>query len=151
MRNFSPQGYDRLSLSPMTNRVNLSFLKGKKAQRTWLILVIAWAFIRAILIRNFFGRYGVNPWAYFVVDLTSAIPYAIYSGRAIINFIDKDWADFRKNGLLAAIFFYIPDIYVLIYAKELPSSLLIGFLATIAIFSIFAIFGLRKDVHKGEK
>jgi hypothetical protein len=135
----------------MTNRVNLSFLKGKKAQRTWLILVITWAFIRAIFINNFFGKYGVNPWTYFVVDLTSAIPYAIYSGRAVINFLDKDWADFRKNGLLAAIFFYIPDIYVLTYAKELPSSLLIGFLATIAIFSIFAIFGLRKDVHKGEK
>jgi hypothetical protein len=135
----------------MTNRVNLSFLKGKKAQRTWLILVITWAFIRAIFINNFFGKYGVNPWAYFVVDLTSAIPYAIYSGRTVSNFIDKDWADIRKNGLLAAIFFYIPDIYVLIYAKELPSPLLIGFLATIAIFSIFAIFGLRKDVHKGEK
>lgn len=135
----------------MTNRVNLSFLKGKKAQRTWLILVITWAFIRAIFINNFFGKYGVNPWAYFVVDLTSAIPYAIYSGRAVINFIDKDLAELRKNGLLAAIFFYIPDIYVLIYAKEVPSSLLIGFLATIAIFSFFAIFGLRKDVHKGEK
>lgn len=135
----------------MKNRVNLSFLKGKKAQRTWLILVIAWAFIRAIFINNFFGRYGVNAWAYFAVDLTSAIPYAIYSGKAVINFLDKDWAELRKNGLLAAIFFYIPDISVLIYAKKVPSSLLIGFLITIAIFSIFAIFGLRKDAHKGEK
>jgi hypothetical protein len=29
----------------MKNRVNLSLLKGKKAQRTWLILVIALAFV----------------------------------------------------------------------------------------------------------
>lgn len=134
----------------MKNRVNLSFLKSKKAQRTWLILVIAWAFIRAIFINNFFGRYGVNAWGYFAVDLTSAIPYAIYSGRVVINFLDKNWLKFRRNGLLAGIFFYIPDIYVLIYAKEVPMSLLVGFLITIIIFSIIAIFGLLRDMHAGD-
>lgn len=135
----------------MKNRVNLTFLKGKKAQRTWLLLVIAWACIRAIFINNFFGKYGVNAWAYFVVDFASAIPYAIFSGKAVINFLDKNWIEFRKNGSLGIIFFYIPDVYVLIYAKEVPASLLIGFPITIAIFSIIAIFGLRKDIHKGEK
>jgi hypothetical protein len=135
----------------MKNRVNFSFLKNKNVQRTWLLLVIIWAFIRAIFIRNFFGEYGINGWAYFGVDLTSAIPYAIYSGKAVVNFLDKDGDKFRKNGVLALIFFYIPDVYVLIYAKEVPSSLLIGFLVTIAIFSIFAIFGLRRDFHEGEK
>lgn len=135
----------------MKKTVNLSFLKGEKAQRTWLFLVIAWAFIRALFIRNFFGKYGVNAWAYFVVDLTSAIPYAIYSGKAVVNFLDKNRGEFRRNGLMGLIFFYIPDVYVLVYAKEVPSSLLIGFLITIALFSIFAIFGLRKDIHKGEK
>lgn len=135
----------------MKNRLNFSFLKSKNAQRTWLLLVITWAFIRAIFIRNFFGKYGINGWAYFVVDLSSAIPYAVYSGRAVVNFLDKDGGKFRKNGVLGLIFFYIPDVYVPIYAKEIPSSLLIGFLLTIAIFSMFAIFGLRKDIHEGEK
>ena len=131
--------------------MNFSFLKGEKAQRTWLFLVIAWAFIRTLFIRNFFSQYGVNAWAYFVVDLTSAIPYAIYSGKAVVNFLDKNRGELRKNGLLGLTFFYIPDVYVLVYAKEVPSSLLTAFLITIAIFSIFAIFGLRKDIHKGEK
>jgi hypothetical protein len=135
----------------MSNKVNLSFLKSKKAQRTWLLLVILWAFIRAIFIGNFFGKYGVNAWAYFVVDFASAIPYAIFSGKAVISFLDKNRIEFRKNGFLGIIFFYIPDIYVLVYAKKVPSSLLIGFLITIAIFSFIAIFGLRRDIHRGEK
>ena len=134
----------------MTNRVNLSFLKGKKAQRTWLILVITWAFIRAIFINNFFGKYGVNPWAYFVVDLTSAIPYAIYSGRAVIDFLNKDWLSIRKNAILGFIFFYVPDIYVLIFAKKVPFSLLVGFLISIVIFTSIAIWGLRRDIGKGQ-
>jgi hypothetical protein len=134
----------------MKNRVDLAFLKGKKAQRTWLTLVIVWACIRAIFIRNFFNKYGVNGWAYFIVDLGSAIPYAIYSGRVVINFLDKNWAEIRKNGLLTAVFFYVPDIYVLTYAKEVPMSLLFGFLISIAIFTSFTVFGLRRDIHKGD-
>jgi hypothetical protein len=135
----------------MKSRVNLSFLRDKNAQRSWVALVIAWAIIRSIVIRDVFGNYGVNGWSYFAVDLCSGIPYAIYSGRAVINFLDKDWLSTRKNGLLALIFFYIPDLYVLIFAKQVPFSLLIGFLISIAVFTSFAIWGFRQDISKGGK
>lgn len=133
----------------MVSRANLSFLRDKNAQRSWIALVIAWAVIRALVIKDVFGDYGINGWSYFAVDLGSGIPYAIYSGRAVINFLDKDWLAIRKNGLLALIFFYIPDIYVLIFARQIPFSLLIGFLISIAIFTIFAIWGFRRDISKG--
>ena len=133
----------------MVSRANLSFLRDKNAQRSWIALVIAWAVIRAVVIKDVFGGYGINGWSYFAVDLGSGIPYAIYSGRAVINFLDKDWLAIRKNGLLALIFFYIPDIYVLIFARQIPFSLLIGFLLSIVIFTIFAIWGFRRDISKG--
>ena len=129
---------------------NLSFLRDKKAQRGWLLLVMAWAVIRAVVIKDVFGNYGINGWSYFIVDLSSGIPYAIYSGRLVINFLDKDLKSTRKNGLLALIFFYIPDLYVLIFAKQVPPSLLIGFLISIVVFTIFAVWGLRRDIEKGE-
>lgn len=134
----------------MKNGANLSFLRDKNAQRGWLALVIAWAIIRAVVIKDIFGVYGVNGWSYFAVDLCSGIPYAIYSGKAVINFLDKDWVAIRKNGFLSLIFFYIPDIYILIFARQVPTSLLIGFLISIAVFTIFAFWGLRRDVEKGE-
>ena len=134
----------------MKTRANLSFLKDKKAQRTWLVLVIVWAVIRAVVIKDVFGSYGINGWAYFCVDLGSGIPYAIYSGRLVINFLNKDWLEIRKNALLAFIFFYIPDIYVLIFAKKVPLSLLVGFLISIVVFTLIAIWSLRRDVSKGE-
>ena len=135
----------------MSSKPNLSFLRDKNAQRSWIALVIAWAVIRAVVIKDVFGDYGINGWNYFVVDLCSGIPYAVFSGRAVINFLDKDWASIRKNGLLSLIFFYIPDIYILIFAKQVPFSLLIGFLISIAVFTSFAIWGLRRDVEKGGK
>ena len=133
----------------MSSKAKLSFLRDKNAQRSWIGLVIAWAVIRAVVIKDVFGDYGINGWNYFVVDLCSGIPYAIFSGRAVINFLDKDWVSIRKNGFLALIFFYIPDIYVLIFAREIPTSLLIGFLISIAVFTTFAIWGFRRDVENG--
>lgn len=135
----------------MKKGVNLSFLRDKNAQRGWLALVIAWAVIRAVVIKDVFGDYGINGWSYFAVDLGSGIPYAIYSGRAVINFLDKNWLAIRKNGLLSLIFFYIPDLYVLIFAKQVPFSLLIGFLISIAVFTSFAFWGFRRDISKGIK
>ena len=129
--------------------MNLSFLRDKKAQRGWLVLVISWAIIRAIVIRDVFGSYGINGWSYFLVDLSSGIPYAIFSGRAVINFLDKDFSSFRKNGLLTLLFFYIPDLYILIFAKQVPFSLLVGFLISVAIFTALAVLGFRKDIKKG--
>jgi hypothetical protein len=134
----------------MKSRANLAFLRDKKAQRSWLALVIVWAIIRALVIGDVFGDYGINGWIYFLVDLGSGIPYAIYSGKAVINFLDKQSRLFRKNCCLALLFFYIPDLYVLIFGKRIPDSLLIGFLISVAIFTAFAILGFRKDINSGQ-
>ena len=132
----------------MSLRVKLSFLRDKRAQRTWLALVLAWVVIRTLVIRDVFGGYGVNPWIYFLIDLASAIPYGILSGRAVVNYLDKNWGSLRKNGSFALFFFYMPDMYVLSTAEEVPNSLLMGFLLSIVIFSGFAVYGFRRNVKR---
>ena len=135
----------------MNLRVKLSFLRDKRAQRTWLALVLAWVVIRTLVIRDVFGGYGVNPWVYFLIDLCSAIPYAILSGRAVVNFLDKNWISFRENSFFALFFFYMPDMYVLTTAEEVPTSLLMGFLLSIAVFSCFALYGFRRNIKKAAR
>lgn len=132
----------------MNLRVRLSFLRDKRAQRTWLALVLLWVVVRTLVIRDVFGGYGVNPWAYFLIDLVSAIPYGILSGRAVINYLDKNWVSFRKNGFFALLFFYMPDMYVLSSAQEVPNSLLMGFLLSIVIFTGFAAYGFRRNIKR---
>jgi hypothetical protein len=88
---------------------------------------------------------------YFLIDLCSAVPYAILSGRAVVNFLDKNWVSFRRNGFFALLFFYMPDMYVLSTAEEPPTSLLIGFLLSIVIFSGFAVYGFRRNIKKVAK
>jgi len=132
----------------MTSRLNLGFLRDQRTHHTWLALVLAWASFRAMVINKFFGHHNVNAWAYLVVDLASSVPYAVYSARAVVKFLDKSWLELRRNTLLAALFFYIPDIYIFIFARTVPTSLYVGFGITIIIFSVVAFLSLRNDASK---
>lgn len=127
---------------------SVAFLRNKHAQQVWLALVIVWACFRAFAINKFFGEHNVNPWGYLLVDLASSIPYALYSSRAVISFLDKAWAQLRRYVILSAIFFYMPDVYVFIFARTVPRSLYVGFVVTIIIFSILAIISLKRDAKK---
>lgn len=128
--------------------MNVSFLRDKRMHYAWLILVLAWAGFRAVVINRFFGDHKVNAWGYLAVDLASSIPYAIYSARAVVNFLDRYWVVFRRNVIFAAIFFYIPDIYVFIFARTVPTSLYVGFGISIIIFSTLALLSLKRDASK---
>lgn len=114
----------------------------------WLLLVLAWASFRAVAINKFFGDHNVNAWGYLIVDLASSIPYALFSARAVVNFLDRDWIAFRRSVILASIFFYIPDIYVFIFARTVPTSLYIGFGISIIIFSTLALLSLKRDASR---
>ena len=135
----------------MNERSSFTFLRDKRTHYLWLLLVLGWACFRALAINKFFGDHNVNAWGYLTVDFAASIPYALYSAKAVVNFLDKSWGTFRKNLSITAISFYIPDIYVLIFAREVPTSLYIGFAISILIFSALAFFTLKRDALKEKK
>jgi hypothetical protein len=135
----------------MSSKMNLSLLRDKRTHYAWLLVVLAWACFRAVALNKFFGAHNIHAWTYLVVDLLSSIPYAIYSSKSTVNFLDKDWQRFRKNVLVTAISFYIPDLYVNVFARTVPKSLYLGFAFSICIFSGLAFLSVRRDISKINK
>jgi len=123
-------------------------LNTQLASRIWIALVILWAIGRAIFVKELFGSHGVNGLIYLVVDLLSSIPYAIYSARLVVSFISHDFKDSYKNMFATAFFFYIPDLYILIFARKVPAGLYAILFVTITLFSLFAIWAIARDVRK---
>jgi hypothetical protein len=132
----------------MNKENRLWLLKDKRTQGVWLVLVLGWAIFRAVAINKFFGEHNVNSRNYLAVDLASSVPYAKYSARAVVNYLDKDWRTFRKSTAITVLCFYIPDLYVLVFARMVPRSLYLGFGISITIFSLIALIGFRKDISK---
>ena len=86
-----------------------------------------------------------------MIDLLSSIPYAHYSANLVISYLDKEWDNARKNFLLTAIFFYVPDIYIFTAANKIPRPLLIGFIVSVLIFSTIAIVGIVRRIKDGRQ
>ena len=129
----------------------LDLLRTTSAKRTWFFLVLAWALIRTIAVKDFFSAYGIHPWIYLLIDLLSSIPYAHYSANLVISYLDKKWDNAKKNFLLTAIFFYVPDIYIFTAANKIPKPLLIGFIVSILVFSTIAIVGIVRRIKDGRQ
>jgi hypothetical protein len=125
--------------------------KQKIATRIWVVLVILWAIGRAFFVKHLFGSYGINGGIYLAVDLASSAPYAIYSAKLVISFLGHDLKGVYRNILLTAFFFYIPDLYILIAARQVPSNLYLILFLTISIFSTFAIGAIARDVRRKRK
>jgi hypothetical protein len=133
----------------MKSRAEL--LRSATAKRTWVFLVLAWAIIRTIAVKDFFGQYGIHPWAYLAIDLLSSIPYAHYSANLVITYLDKEWANTQKNFAFTTIFFYVPDIYIFTEANRIPKPLLAGFVISVFIFSTIAGYGIVKKIKDGRQ
>ena len=129
----------------------LDLLRTTSAKRTWFFLVLAWALIRTIAVKDFFSAYGIHPWIYLLIDLLSSIPYAHYSANLAISYLDKKWDNAKKNFLLTAIFFYVPDIYIFTAANKIPKPLLIGFIVSVLVFSTIAIVGIVRRIKDGRQ
>ena len=131
--------------------IRANFLRSAGVKRTWIFLVLTWAIIRTIVVKDFFSEYGIHPWIYLSIDLLSSIPYAHYSANLVISYLDKNWITTRKNFFFTAIFFYIPDIYIFTAANRIPKQLLTAFVISVLIFSAIAGYGILKKIKDGRQ
>ena len=132
-------------------KIRVDSLRTAGAKRAWVFLVLAWAIIRTIAVKDFFGQYGIHPWIYLVIDLFSSLPYAHYSANLVISYLDKEWTKTQKNFVLTAVFFYVPDIYIFTAANRIPKPLLAGFAISVVIFSAIAGYGIAKKIKDGRQ
>ena len=126
----------------------LALAQARATKLIWGALVLAWSLFRAVAIRYFFKRYGINFWAYLAVDLATSIPYAKYSADLVVSFLKKDRRGMRRATLLTALFFYLPDLYVITFARQVPASLWSGFALSMAFFSGLAVVQIRENLRK---
>src|SRR6187402_2735200 len=86
---------------------------------TWAVVVVAWSLIRAVVVWAGLSQYGVNPWAYLVIDLASAGIDAITTPKFVLALIDGKYHEAVKWGTFTLFAFIIPDVYIFKTTHEL--------------------------------
>ena len=125
-------------MTPANSRVATRRL----VERLWVILVIAYGAGRAIVVWKALGQYGVNPWIYLALDVTSSWPYAVATARLVTSVIDREFSRAKSWGGLAAITFLIPDLYILAVARDVPTEVYVIIIAIISLLALLAMLSL---------
>ena len=132
--------------------MKISWLENTRHQhlveRIWIVLVVVWGCIKAIVIRDVFGKYGINTWVYLAIDLAIAIPYALSTARFVIFGLEKKWNKAWPYGIAAIVFHFIPDIYILAGTHSVPKRIYLIFGITVVIFSYLGYRNIRGQIKK---
>jgi len=107
-------------------------------ERLWVVGVVAWGLGRTVIVWETLGGYGVNPWVYGAIDVVSSVPYGLATARVVENLIDRDRVTALRWGVVAAVTFVLPDLYIVIAGRHMPVvvyvvlALLVVLLGTLA-------------------
>jgi hypothetical protein len=131
-------------------QVNISrWLKSEKQQqlveRWWIAIVIAWDILKTFAVDKTFSKYGVNPFVYFAIVISIAVPYAICTAKMLFAIVINHWRKASIYGGIALILHFVPDVYILLTAKSVPKTIFDSFIFIIAVFTVF---GIREVVRK---
>lgn len=117
-------------------------------ERLWILIVIIWGCIKALVIKDVFGKYGINTWIYLSIDLGIAVPYALSTARFVIYGLEKKWQKAWPYGIAAIIFHFIPDIYILAGTHSVPKIIYFLFALTVIGFTYFGFRNIRSQIKK---
>jgi hypothetical protein len=130
----------------------IGWLKSEKqrqlVERWWIAIVVVWDIFKTFLVDETFAKYGVNPYIYFIIVITIAVPYAISTAKMLFAIIANKWRRALSFGAVAVTLHFIPDIYILATAQQVPRSLFDSFVVMIVIFTIFAVHGVVSKVRE---
>jgi hypothetical protein len=131
------------------NHSPATLLRRRRLSNTWAGFVVSWSFIRTLLVWAAVGDYGLNPWIYLAIDLSCSIVDAITTPRMVLNFIDERYRSALWWGLIALAVFIIPDLYIFLCTRTLPTKLIVLICTIIGATLTIGIAGVIRKIHRG--
>ena len=121
----------------------------RRLSNTWAGFVVGWSFIRTLLVWAAVGDYGLNPWIYLVIDLSCSVVDAFTTPRMVLDFIDARFRAAAGWGSIALVVFLIPDLYIFLGTRTLPTKLIVFICVIIGSTLLVGIVSVTRRVNKG--
>ena len=121
----------------------------QRLELSWVVGIVLFTLARFFVARETLEQYGLNIWVFGVIDLVTAIPYAIGTARVVGAMVDRDLAAAGTWAGIAALSFFAPYGYILWSGKdaEFPTSVYVVLGVLIAIFGANALWSVIRKVR----
>jgi len=115
-------------------------------EHAWIALTVLYGAGRAVVVGAALGRYGVNPWIYAAIDISTSFFLGLATARAVGAAIDRQALALRRWALLAVAMFFAPDLAIVVMGgHRLPP---IVYVVLAGIVTITASASVRSAMRK---
>jgi hypothetical protein len=121
----------------------------KRLSRTWAGIVVVWSLIRTGIVWAAVGDYGLNPWIYLSLDLSSAIVDAFTTPRMVLSFIDDHFKQAIKWAFISLVAFIVPDLYIFLGTRTLPTRIIVVVCLIIGLTLTIGVIGVVRRIRRG--
>jgi hypothetical protein len=140
---------EAVTMPSIINHSAETLRKRQMLSRVWASVVILWSVVRTIIIWAALGDYGFNPWIYLSIDLVCATTDAITTPRMVLYFIDDNYRRAIRWGIISLVAFVIPDIYIFVGTRKLPTKIIVVLCAVILAVTTLAVVSIVRKIRKG--
>ncbi|HEU5150259.1 MAG TPA: hypothetical protein VFU19_07165 [Iamia sp.] len=126
----------------------------RKLETTWVIGVVLFTLAR---FGAAWGALADHPrwaaWTFGVIDLATAVPYAVGTARLVTSLIDRRAQAAARWGLVAAGSFLAPYLWIAWIGRDgsLPTVVYVAVAVCIVCFGANAVLSVRRKVAQGRE
>ena len=116
--------------------------------RAWILSIFGYSVLRALIVWPTLGDYGINPWAFLVIDVGTAWPYAYGQVRVVNEARLGNWGGTQLWAAIALLSFIAPSAYIAgAGSGEMPliAWLVIGLL--MVFFGVASLVRILKQIR----
>lgn len=118
-------------------------------KKAWILGVVGYSTLRAVIAWGLFRGYGVNPWVFAVIDIGTAIPYAWSIADLPGSIVRAKAVPIIRNLIVAVVTFMAPYAYIWRVAADAPTNLRAGLIILLVCLLGAAVVGVIRKVLIG--
>ncbi|MDW3217301.1 MAG: hypothetical protein R8F63_01700 [Acidimicrobiales bacterium] len=116
--------------------------------KAWIASIFGYSVLRALIVWPTLGDYGVSPWAFLVIDVGTAWPYAYGQVRVVNAARAQDWGSTQRWALITLLAFIAPYAYIAgAGSGEMPvfAWIVVGLL--MIFFGVASVVRIRRQIN----
>ena len=122
--------------------------KRRVLERLWIVGSVAYGGLRIFIADHTVRRYGVNIWAFAVVELGTSFVYGLSTARVVGALVDRNRDALARWAPIALASFLAPEAFVVLTGHRMPRAVYLVVAAIVLVMGSVAAWSLVRKVRE---
>jgi hypothetical protein len=116
---------------------------------SWVIGIVAFTLARLVVAKGTLEEYGLNLWVFGIIDLATAVPYALGVAKVVTSMVDRDFSGTARWAAVASASFLAPYLYIAWAGRtsSFPPAVYAALAVLVTVFGGNAVLSVRRKVR----